>query len=390
MKPQTDISNTDISNIDTSNIKNWDDLDLKNEILRGIYSYGFERPSDIQQKAILPIINKRDVIAQAQSGTGKTGSFSISALQRVDFNSNDCQALIIAPTRELVLQIFGVITNIGTFIDKLNVKTLIGGTSVSDDIHELKNKPPQIVVGTPGRIFDMIKRRKLNIYTVKLFMLDEADEMLSVGFKDQIQTIFQYFNESVQVAIFSATMPNDIIELSDKFMINPHKIVMKAEELSLEGIEQFYIATMNDEDKYAWIKNIFNKISVAQCIIFVNDVKRVIDLTDALQKDGFPVCCIHSSLTKSQRDEILTDFRNMKYNVMISSNITARGIDIQQVNIVINFDVPNNVHTYLHRIGRSGRWGRKGTAINFVSRRDIYTMQKIEKYYQICINEFSN
>ena len=173
-------------------------------------------------------------------------------------------------------------------------------------------------------------------------------------------------------------------------MINPHKIIMKAEELSLEGIEQFYIATMNDEDKYGWIKNIFNKISVAQCIIFVNDVKRVIDLTSALHKDGFPVCCIHSSLTKSQHDEVLTDFRTMKYNVMISSNITARGIDIQQVNVVINFDVPNNVHTYLHRIGRGGRWGRKGTAINFISKRDIYTMQKIEKYYQITINEFSN
>jgi len=390
MKTQVDISNIDVSTIDTSNIKNWDDLDLKNEILRGIYSHGFERPSDIQQKAILPIINKRDVIAQAQSGTGKTGSFSISALQRVDFSSNDCQVLIVAPTRELVLQIFSVILNIGTFIDNLKVKTLIGGTSVSDDIQELKNKPPQIVVGTPGRIFDMIKRRKLDLSTVKLFMLDEADEMLSIGFKDQIHTIFQYFNESVQVAIFSATMPNDIIELSDKFMINPHKIIMKAEELSLEGIEQFYIATVNDEDKYAWIKTIFNQISVAQCIIFANDVNRVVDLTAALHKDGFPVCCIHSSLTKSQRDEVLTDFRSMKYNVMISSNITARGIDIQQVNIVINFDVPNNVHTYLHRIGRGGRWGRKGTAINFVSKRDIYTMQKIEKYYNISINEFSN
>ena len=390
MKTQVDISNIDVSTIDTSNIKNWDDLDLNNEILRGIYSHGFERPSDIQQKAILPIINKRDVIAQAQSGTGKTGSFSISALQRVDFSSNDCQVLIVAPTRELVLQIFSVILNIGTFIDNLKVKTLIGGTSVSDDIQELKNKPPQIVVGTPGRIFDMIKRRKLDLSTVKLFMLDEADEMLSIGFKDQIHTIFQYFNESVQVAIFSATMPNDIIELSDKFMINPHKIIMKAEELSLEGIEQFYIATVNDEDKYAWIKTIFNQISVAQCIIFANDVNRVVDLTAALHKDGFPVCCIHSSLTKSQRDEVLTDFRSMKYNVMISSNITARGIDIQQVNIVINFDVPNNVHTYLHRIGRGGRWGRKGTAINFVSKRDIYTMQKIEKYYNISINEFSN
>jgi len=390
MKTQVDISNIDVSTIDTSNIKNWDDLDLKNEILRGIYSHGFERPSDIQQKAILPIINKRDVIAQAQSGTGKTGSFYISALQRVDFSSNDCQVLIVAPTRELVLQIFSVILNIGTFIDNLKVKTLIGGTSVSDDIQELKNKPPQIVVGTPGRIFDMIKRRKLDLSTVKLFMLDEADEMLSIGFKDQIHTIFQYFNESVQVAIFSATMPNDIIELSDKFMINPHKIIMKAEELSLEGIEQFYIATVNDEDKYAWIKTIFNQISVAQCIIFANDVNRVVDLTAALHKDGFPVCCIHSSLTKSQRDEVLTDFRSMKYNVMISSNITARGIDIQQVNIVINFDVPNNVHTYLHRIGRGGRWGRKGTAINFVSKRDIYTMQKIEKYYNISINEFSN
>lgn len=369
-------------------IKKWDDLDLKTDLLRGIYSYGFENPSEIQQLAIYPIIQKQDVIAQAQSGTGKTGTFSISAIQNTDVSINETQVLIMAPTRELVIQISKVIQGISTFIEGLKVKTLVGGTNVNNDINYLNNNAPHIIVGTSGRVFDMIKRRKLNIHTVNLFILDEADEMLSYGFQSQIQELFQYFNSNIQVAIFSATMPNEIIRLTDKFMNNPIKLTMRAETLSLDGITQNYIAMFDNEEKYTWIKNIFNKLSSTSTIIFVNDINNVIDLYQRMLADGFPVCHIHSSLPKDERNNVINDFKKNKFNIMISSNLTARGIDIQQLNLVINYDIPNSVHTYLHRIGRSGRWGRKGTAINFVCEKDIQRMKRIEQHYKINITEF--
>ena len=369
-------------------IKKWDDLDLKTDLLRGIYSYGFENPSEIQQLAIYPIIQKQDVIAQAQSGTGKTGTFSISAIQNTDVSINETQVLIMAPTRELVIQISKVIQGISTFIEGLKVKTLVGGTNVNNDINYLNNNAPHIVVGASGRVFDMIKRRKLNIHTVNLFILDEADEMLSYGFQSQVQELFQHFNSNIQVAIFSATMPNEIIRLTDKFMNNPIKLTMRAETLSLDGITQNYIAMFDNEEKYTWIKNIFNKLSSTSTIIFVNDINNVIDLYQRMLADGFPVCHIHSSLPKDERNNIINDFKKNKFNIMISSNLTARGIDIQQLNLVINYDIPNSVHTYLHRIGRSGRWGRKGTAINFVCEKDIQRMKRIEQHYKINITEF--
>lgn len=370
-------------------VKNWDDLNLNTDLLRGIFAYGFEKPSEIQQKAILPITQGKDVIAQAQSGTGKTGTFSISSIQSIDIEKKECQVIIISSTRELVMQIHDVVNKLGEFMDGLTTKLLIGGTSVSDDIQSLQTNIPHIVVGTPGRIFDMIRRRKLNVFTIKLFVLDEADEMLSAGFKDQIHSIFQYFNEKVQTAIFSATMPEEVIELTNKFMNQPHKIIMKPQELSLEGIKQTYIATINDDEKYNWLKTLYDRISLAQSIIFVNELNRVSDLYDAMKKDGFPVCHIHSGLPKDQREKVISDFKTGVYNVLISSNITARGIDIQAVSTVINFDIPRDVHTYLHRIGRSGRWGRKGQAINFVSQRDIGTMKRIESHYKITIDEYS-
>ena len=213
-------------------------------------------------------------------------------------------------------------------------------------------------------------------------------EMLSQGIKEQIYNIFQYFNENIQVAIFSATIPSDILEITTKFMRNPYKIIMKTEELNLECIRQYYVPIMNDHAKYDMLKSLFELISISQCIIYCNSVKRVTDLHNAMIEEGFSVCCIHSSMDKVQREREFQNFRNGAYRVLISSNVTARGIDIQQVGTVINFDIPNCPHTYLHRIGRSGRWGRKGMAINFVTRRDIYIMRKIENYYKITMDEF--
>ena len=367
--------------------KKWDDFDLKMDLLRGIYCIGFENPSPIQQRAILPILNKRDVIAQAQSGTGKTGAFTIGTLQRIDTTISKVQAIIMEPTHELANQTTEVVRKIGCVMEHLVVQTLVGGSSVDEDALLLRENVPHIIVGTPGRIFDMIKRGYINTKGVSMFVIDEADDMLSTGFKDQIYNIFQTLSETVQVVLFSATLPPEILELTKKFMIDPVQLTMKNEQLNLDCIQQYYLALASDHDKYGMLKWLFEYLSISQCIIYVNSVKRVIDLNNAMTEEGFSVCCIHSSMNKHERDTAFKNFKDGQYRVLISSNITARGIDIQQVSIVINFDIPKCVHTYLHRIGRSGRWGRKGVAINFVTKFDIKYMKFIESHYKSSIAE---
>ena len=365
----------------------WETFNLKEDLVRGIYRYGFEKPTPIQQSAIAPIVAGNDVVAQAQSGTGKTGSFTISALQIIDLASRTTQVLVIAPTFELVKQISAVVAALGSAMDGLVLKTLVGGTSVSDDARELQTNVPHIVVGTAGRIYDMICRRHLNTSTIKLFVLDEADEMLSRGFKDQIYDIFKFFNDDVQVALFSATMPEEIITLSEKFLRSPVKIVLKPEELTLECIQQYYVALPDDKAKYEALKDLFSVIQVSQCIIYANTVHRVEELYKSMIDDGFPVCCIHSAMDKGERAASLQKFRSGAFRVMISSGVTARGIDVQQVSTVINFDMNRNIDTYLHAIGRSGRFGRKGLAINFITRHDTDFMRALERHYKISIQE---
>ena len=367
----------------------WEDLEsiISEELMRGIYAYGFDSPSLIQRKALLTIFDKKDIIAQAQSGTGKTGVFTIGVLQKVNTETNKTQAMILAPTRELAKQIFDVITSIGSMVKDIRFHLLIGGTSTDEDAHQLKTIMPHVIVGCPGRVYDMMRRNHIVSKDINLLVLDEADEMLSVGFKDQIYNIFQYLNSDVQVGLFSATMPNELQSLTDKFMRNPVRILVKSEMLTLEGIKQYYVALNDDSQKYATLKDIFNIISMSQCIIYCNSIKRVMDLTDAMTNDGFPVCCIHSNMEKSKRDEAYSDFKAGKHRVLISSNVTSRGIDVQQVRTVLNFDLPKCIFNYLHRIGRSGRWGRKGTAINFVTRWDIKTMKDIERHYQTIVEE---
>ena len=374
---------------DTTQIINkWDDLtNIDLNILRGIYSFGFEDPSPIQRKAIIPIINKQDIIAQAQSGTGKTATFTIGALSHVDLSSQTTQVIILSPTHELSHQIASVAGSIGAMMDGLKIKVLVGGTSTDNDMQSLKNDIPHIIVGCPGRVYDMMRRNYITSAMVKLIVLDEADEMLSSGFKDQVYNIFRCLHKDVQVALFSATLPSHIYEITDKFMRNPVKISVAPEKLTLEGIKQYFVALEDDKDKYDTLKNLYSFISVSQCIIYCNSVKRVVDLYEAMKQDNFPVCAIHSSMNKMERNDAFSEFKTGKARVLISSNVTARGIDIQQVSIVINFDIPKDVHTYIHRIGRSGRWGRKGTGINFITRRDIPKMKELEQYYNTQIEE---
>jgi len=368
----------------------WDDLNIDPDILRGIYSYGFEIPSNIQKRAINPISKGRDIIAQAQSGTGKTAAFSIGALSRVTLSESSCQVLIMSPTHELTRQISSVIGSLSSMMQGLVVKTIVGGSSINEDVDDMRSKPPHIIVGCPGRVFDMIRRKHINASKLKLVVLDEADEMLSSGFKEQIFNIFQHLNNNVQFALFSATLPNNIFQITSKLMRNPVKICVKAESLTLEGIKQFFVAVEDDKEKYNTLKDLYASLSMSQCIIYCNSVKRVIDLYEAMKEDKFPVCCIHSNMDKIDREKTFIDFRNGTSRVMISSNVTARGIDIQQVSVVINFDLAKDIHTYLHRIGRSGRWGRKGTGVTFITRRDVIKMKEIETYYATQIDELPN
>jgi translation initiation factor 4A len=368
-------------------INNWDELDNDPDILRGIYSYGFERPSPIQKKAIKPIIMGKDIIAQAQSGTGKTAAFGIGALSIVNVQDNFTQVLILSPTKELAKQTTHVIKQLGSMMNGLRIQTIYGGSPYEETNNFNDKNTPHIICGCTGRVYDLMRRDRITSKKIKLVILDEADEMLSSGFKEQVYNIFQNFNNDIQVALFSATLPNSIFPIINKIMRNPVKICVKAEQLTLEGISQFYVAVDDDRQKYDTLKHIYKYVSVSQCIIYCNSIKRVSDLYDAMKEDDFPVCRIHSNMDRSERDESFKEFKNGKSRVLISSNVTARGIDIQQVSIVINFDVPKDIHTYLHRIGRSGRWGRKGVGINFITRRDINKIKEIESYYSCEIKE---
>jgi translation initiation factor 4A len=368
-------------------INNWDDLDNDPNILRGIYSYGFERPSPIQKKAIKPIIMGKDIIAQAQSGTGKTAAFGIGALSIINVQDNFTQVLILSPTKELAKQTSNVLQQIGSMMTGLRIQTVYGGSHYEDANNFSDKNTPHIICGCPGRVYDLMRRDRITSKKIKLIILDEADEMLSSGFKEQVYNIFQHFNNDIQVGLFSATLPNSIFPIINKIMRNPVKICVKAEQLTLEGISQFYVAVDDDRQKYDTLKHIYKYVSVSQCIIYCNSIKRVSDLYDAMKDDDFPVCRIHSNMDKHERDESFKEFKNGKSRVLISSNVTARGIDIQQVSIVINFDMPKDLHTYLHRIGRSGRWGRKGVGINFITRRDISKIKELESYYACEIKE---
>ena len=368
-------------------INTWDDLELSPDLLRGIYAYGFENPSPIQKKAIKPIVMKRDVIAQAQSGTGKTATFTIGALSNVDVAINSTQALVLSPTKELTLQTAKDFEGIGSMTKGLRVQSAFGGSAVDEGSSFSSKNVPHVICGCPGRVFDMMRRDRISSHKIKIVVLDEADELLSSGFKEQVYNIFQYLSPDVQVVLVSATLPESMNGVIDKIMRNPIKISVKREMLTLEGIAQYYIAVDDDRQKYLTLKDLFSFLSVSQCIIYCNSVKRVQDLYEAMKEDAFPVCRLHSGMDKTERAAAFTEFKSGASRVLISSNVTARGIDVQQVSIVINFDIPKCVNTYLHRIGRSGRWGRKGVGINFITRRDISKLKEIETHYSTQISE---
>jgi len=366
-------------------VDNFDNMNLKEDLLRGIYAYGFEKPSAIQQRAIMPLVKKHDIIAQAQSGTGKTATFTIGILQQLDFTLHECQALLLAPTRELAQQIQKVVLALG---DYLNVRchSCIGGTRVRDDIAKLQNGV-HVVVGTPGRVYDMLCRQVLRPNHIKIFILDEADEMLSRGFKDQIHDIFTTLPSNVEVGLFSATMPPEALEITQKFMNKPIQILVKRDELTLEGIKQFYVSVEKEEWKLDTLCDLYDTLNITQAVIFCNTRRKVDWLTDKMRSRDFTVSSTHGDISMKERDIILNEFRTGSSRVLITTDLLARGIDVQQVSLVINYDLPRNLENYIHRIGRSGRFGRKGVAINFVTNDDVRALRELEQFYNTQIEE---
>jgi len=372
-------------------VKTFEDLKLNENILRGIYSYGWEKPSEIQSKAIRPILEGNDIIAQAQSGTGKTGTFSISALSVADPEIAAPQVLMMSPVKDLSVQTYKIIKSLG-FHSDLKVSLVIGkglGKSEVDYGKRMDIPNPdfksQIIVGTPGRIIDCLERKKLNLSALRLLILDEADEMLSKGFKEQVKKVFNYLSEEVQIALFSATMPEEVINLSKSFMRNPVRILVKAEQLTLEGIKQFYVNVESEMQKFDVLCDIYETISVSQGIIFVNSKQKAEELKEKLEKKNHTISIIHGGYNQYERNDILDDFKNGRTRTLIATDILARGIDIQQISLVVNYDIPYRVEPYLHRIGRSGRWGRKGVGINLVTLDDATNLKKIEKFYDTII-----
>ena len=372
-------------------IESFDDLlghlDLK--IIRGVMAYGFEEPSPIQKKAIKPLLGKFDLIAQAQSGTGKTATFCIGTLGNIDFTKNETQAIIVAHTMELAQQIEHVFANIGKYIDvrlALAVKTM----SVRENIDVIMGKNndgllPHVVIGTPGRMLDMIAKKIIDANTIKVLILDEADELLSEGFIMQIKQIISSINENTQIGLFSATMDTSFFKMTEKFLRNPINILINKENLTLDGIKQYNIECEKNEWKFETLCDLYSLFSTSQTIIYCNYHQSVEILTKKLQEKNFKVSLIHGGMDIMEREEAMKKFRNLQTRVLISTDLLGRGIDVQQVSIVINYDIPFKNESYIHRIGRSGRHGRKGTAINLITNNDVRRIEEIAKYYKTTI-----
>ncbi|KAJ1363869.1 Eukaryotic initiation factor 4A-III [Parelaphostrongylus tenuis] len=310
----------------------------------------FEKPSAIQQRAIKPILKGRDVIAQAQSGTGKTATFSISVLQSIDMDLRECQALILSPTRELAVQIQKVVLALGDYMN-VQCHACIGGTNIGEDIRKL----------------------------------DYGQHV--VGFKEQLYDIYRYLPPGAQVVLLSATLPHEILEMTSKFMTDPIRILVKRDELTLEGIKQFFVAVDCEEWKFDTLVDLYDTLTITQAVLFCNTRRKVDWLAEKMKEANFTVSSMHGDMEQKEREQIMKDFRAGNSRVLISTDVWARGLDVPQVSLVINYDLPNNRELYIHRIGRSGRFGRKGVAINFVKHDDVRILRDIEQYYSTQIDE---
>jgi len=367
-------------------IDSFDQMPLPMELLTGIYAYGFKNPSDIQALCIAPINEGRDILAQAQSGTGKTGAFAIGSLSRVDTGKRATQILVLSPTRELAAQTWNVYSEIGSRMRGLVCKLFIGGIPAEQQRREAEELP-HVCVCTPGRAHDLISSGNLRVDNLKTIILDEADQLLSDNFLDDIKNIFSFCSGEEQYLCFSATIPHSSFTTMNQFLKDPVKILVKAEKLTLEGIKQFYVNVINKKFKLDTLIDLYGSISIQKAIIFTNSQDSVIEISKHLNEHGFQVSPIHAGMEQKDRNAIMKSFRLGKTRVLVSTDLLARGIDVQAVTLVINYEINKDLQQYIHRIGRAGRMGRKGVAINIVDDQEHVTIEELRSFYQTQIGE---
>jgi translation initiation factor 4A len=378
--------NSDTVQADPKIYESFDEMGLSDEIIRGIYSYGFETPSKIQQVAIVPMSKNNDILAQSQSGTGKTGAFTIGALSVLDSSIKAPQVIVICPTRELSQQTERVARALGNYMG-LKVLSATGGNQLRSDISTLK-AGAQFIVGTPGRIFDLIRRGDLAIEHMKYIILDEADQMLEDLFAEQIRTILDNkFPASTRLALFSATMPTNVLEVAEHYLNNPVRILLPADEVTLDGIKQYFVGLEREEWKLPVLLDLYQQIAVNQALIYVNKRQKAEWLAKQLAAQGFTLEYIHGEMEVADRKKRMEDFRSGQVRVLISTDLLARGIDVQQVSLVVNYELPVQRENYIHRIGRSGRYGKKGVAINLIYGGEMNSLKEIEKHYSTTVHE---
>jgi superfamily II DNA/RNA helicase len=365
----------------------FNDLNLKDELLKGVYLYGFTKPSKIQINGIQNISSGKDCILQSQSGTGKTATYLLGALNRIDIEDKRCQGIIITPTHELADQVYDVAIQLSKFLD-INIVKCIGGTNINDTREQLKTG--HVIIGTTGRIIHMMKEKRINTFTVKFIILDEADELLADGFNEQLKSIYEKCSDGIQCCMISATFPSNIINISKKIMDNPVKILIKNSEVAVDLISQFYVNVEREELKFDTLLDLYSLVSTSQAIIFTNSIEKVDWLKENLEKNNFDITCIHGKMNQKERETIVKEFRDGKTRILLTTDLLSRGIDIPLVNLVINYDLPINKENYIHRIGRCGRFNKKGVSITMVKMEDpsdVKLFNKLKFHYRMNINE---
>jgi translation initiation factor 4A len=364
----------------------FDGLNLNESLLKGVYLYGFTKPSPIQIKGIESIGSSKDCLLQSQSGTGKTATYLLGVLNRLEENDKN-QCIILSPTRELALQIFSVATELSKET-KLTVINSSGGVNIRESKSALKKA--NLIIGTLGRLKHMIEDKVISMHSIKIFVMDEADEVLADGISDKLNFIFQKMPTGIQTILISATMNPNVFTLTKKFLHDPIKILLKNSEVAVEIISQFYVEIDTEEGKLDTLLDLYGIASTTQTIIFCNTIRKVEWLKENLEKNNFTITCIHSKMTQIERDEVVKEFRDGKTRLLLTTDLLARGIDIPQVNLVVNYDLPPSKETYIHRIGRCGRFGKKGVAISLIKtddQSDTKTLQKMKQIYKVDIRE---
>jgi ATP-dependent RNA helicase DDX6/DHH1 len=352
----------------------FEDYFLKRELLMGIFEKGFERPSPVQERAIPIILQNRNVLARAKNGTGKTAAFIIPCLEKTDPAKKHIQVLILIPTRELALQTSAVVRELGKHM-KVECMVSTGGTSLKDDIMRLY-KPVHVLVGTPGRILDLSEKGVAILTQCHTLIMDEADKLLSPEFEPLLEKLVLHCSPERQICLFSATFPVSVKKFKNKFIHHPYEINLM-DDLTLKGITQFY-AFVEERQKVHCLHTLFTKLEINQSVIFCNSVNRVELLAKKITELGYSCFYIHAKMQQSHRNRVFHEFRNGSTRHLVSSDLFTRGIDIQSVNVVINFDFPKTSETYLHRIGRAGRFGHLGLAINLITFDDRFNLYRIE------------